>query len=236
MNSMENQRSGFSYEVYKALYLQMRLNKVSVVNNTDKWKVPFSGSLEYSNRFYGVLSEYMRTNKINIASSEMRLQINLLRLFANNRIRQGKKARVLDVMSYGEVMCDLGVGGVAIALTDGRTEEMKQYDSENGINFIKGDVLSSRTWNTLDRIYPEGGLFDFILCKPDGALTKIPSKHEIYAYLLGRMYPHLTQDNGILLSEVNSSYLTSSEFARSQVMLNRVNGISTFTMMGAFML
>ena len=231
-----DERIGFGYNAFRELYIQKRLNKWMAEHGGDSWKVSFSGSEAYSARLYDVLRTYSRSNVIDIERSRGRKPLDIIRLLVNRKKMERVEVKAADIMGYGAVLRDLDINGVAIALTDARTEQMKLYDEEHDIQMIVGDVFSTRTWNKLDALYPEQEYFDFLLCSPNGASPRIPDSIEISAYLLSRIYPHLSRNHGIFLTEIHSKDCVNTEFVSSVEVLNNLPGISTFIGMNSFML
>lgn len=227
---------GFSRRALADVLYMRGANRNTIRLNKDNWDVSFSGSREYSKRFYEVLRRYMKPQ---IESMQMpildTLPLDLIRLLVRKKQSLGEKVHILDVMSYGEVIRDLGLDGAAMALQDIRPDSMKQTDEENNISLIPGDILTGKVWSRLDKQYKPGH-FDFIFCRPYAAVDNIPSYREIYGHLLGHMYPHLSNDNGILLAEYNDPFLRKKQFAESIEVLNSTQGLTTLTGNGVFML
>jgi hypothetical protein len=207
--------------------LHARRNSKSVLEQgSDPWPRSFTGSEEYSIIFSKVFEKYAQKNNLDIKYVNSR---DFIKDLVDQKRIEGKLINILDVMSYGEVIRDLQASGLAIGLTDERTPDMVDGDKSNNIQMLTGDIFDPKMWETLDQMYPNNGEeFDFIFCRPNGAIERIPDNLQLGAYLLNRMYPHLSRNNGILLTEVGSVVTEKPAFISAIRELNDLPGIQAY--------
>lgn len=144
--------------------------------------------------------------------------------FLIGRRQEGKNTFVLDLMSPGAVLHQLPIqGGLAVSLGDGRTDEEKMADRENGIDLATGNVLLIEPWKKIHSWLFQHNIdgFDLILCRPDGGLdpSYIPEIKGVYYSLINRAWNVLSPDNGVLLTQVpyHLHYLREYSFSPGPV-------------------
>lgn len=152
-----------------------------------------------------------------------------LKIYKQQRL--GRIPRVADIMSYGSVLEDLDVPGVAIGLTDRRTSKQVTSDMQSDRQFIPGDILKASTWVQMNRYVEEHGQFDIIMCRPVAGISKIPAHELVQASLFARFYDVLSTDSGTLFTEFRHGV---EQYVDS---LNEITGIyADATIGGDFML
>lgn len=181
----------------------------------DFWPVSRSGSARYSDYFQKVIKNEPPAQK-NLTSLwnwyvnnldrgySKKPQKDVIREMVEQKKQQGVNVRILDLMSYGYFIRDLGVQGCAVALTDRRRMNDKTKDDINGITFIDGDIMSPKTWRRITAYLTEQGTnaqFDFIICRPLGGLDYLPASPELYENIFYRVYPLLSSNDGVLLTQ-----------------------------------
>lgn len=136
----------------------------------------------------------------------------------------------------GEAMRDLKKShlitlGLTVNLTDLRTAEKKEFDMQNNLCLVSGDLLKRESWDSIDswlkiqsQKFDKEAHFDLITAWPGGAYNFNPDKYykhikhgspppaEAYAVLLKRAINRLTHQNGLLLVQTPASlYQTPSD-------------------------
>ena len=146
--------------------------------------------------------------------------------------KEKDNVRVLDLMDYGHVIRKLGTSGLSVALEDPRSDSEREYDIQNKIGFVKGNVFSSQTWEEIYKDVKENGPFDMILCRPWGAKKFIPNDTTTYSLMVRRMYRILNPNSGLLLTQYGGEMDTKvKEFSNR---INSIEGIKSRCLGGAF--
>lgn len=87
--------------------------------------------------------------------------------------------------------------GVAIRLSDTRTEDEMTDDINHNLYVIKGDILSKSLWR---RIPAEQ---DFIFSMPQGALYSIPINENMYYFLINEIWKKLREGGTMFVQGPN---------------------------------
>lgn len=150
-------------------------------------------------------------------------------LVEESRQKTGK-GLVLDFMGYGQVLRDLPLtGGLAVALSDPRSEEAKQYDAKRNIDFVEGNVFKRSTWNRmqqwLDKQPTKDKKFDLILSRPVRGLDDLTGHKGANIVLLQRGWQMLSFHDGVLLTQFLEQVFEPDLVDRWVRLLNRTEGI-----------
>lgn len=141
-----------------------------------------------------------------------------------------RKAFVLDLMGYGQVLRGLSIdGGLAVALGDPRSEADKQWGRERNIEFIEGNILRRSAWNKMQRWIDLQGTddkkFDLILCRAVRGLDDLTDKKEVHIILLQRAWQMLSPNGGTLLTQIQEHLFDEVLVNRWVRLLNQTEGV-----------
>lgn len=198
----------------------MRANKIERAlrveprNDYTDWKVRDARDYPYGASFIEVLPGF-----------------SLSQLVETSKQKTGK-ALVLDFMGYGQVLQNLPLtGGLAVALHDPRSEDVKQRDAKRNIDFVDGNVFRRSTWNKmqkwLDRQETDDKKFDLILSRPVRGLDHLTDHRGVNIVLLQRGWKMLSSHNGILLTQFLEQIFNQSLIDKWVKLLNQTEGIKT---------
>lgn len=93
------------------------------------------------------------------------------------------------------------VNGIAVSLTDDRTDRQKATDEKLGVRHLAGDLGNSATWRNLRNMLA-GEKADYIISSGVGGLHYLPRHPQFYAGVLNRMWGMLHPDEGTMMLEV----------------------------------
>lgn len=186
--------------------------KVEPRRDYEDWKVRDSRQYPYGASFAEVIPGFSLSSSVE-----------------GSRQKTGK-GLVLDFMGYGQVLRDLPLtGGLAVALSDPRSEEAKQYDARRNIDFIEGNVFKRSTWNRmqqwLDRQPTEDKKFDLILSRPVRGLDDLTDHKGANIVLLQRGWQMLSSHDGLLLTQFLEQVFEPDLVDRWVRLLNKTEGI-----------
>lgn len=126
--------------------------------------------------------------------------------FKERRRERHEPIIALDLMSDGQALRSfLPERGLAVTLTDQRTELEKSFD-QSYIDMINGDVLDMRVWNkVISWVRQHGdstGKFNLILGRGEGALEGLPNDPALLYLLVERLYELLSSDGGMMVVQL----------------------------------
>lgn len=139
----------------------------------------------------------------------------------------GKKVFTLDLLGFGWVFLDLPVDrALSVGLTN-LAPTKGEGNIDQRIQMIAGDIYSKKTWKKVaDWLNSQEGpdkKFKLILCRPVGAITMVPESLGLLYYFLSSMYELLSNDGGIIFTEVPLfAHGAIQEWAKT---VNRYTGI-----------
>lgn len=123
------------------------------------------------------------------------------------KIGEKGTAYVLDVMADTTFLSQLPnlTAGVAVGLTDARSDERKRTEKTKGIDLKPGNIASSATWRNIDEWMVENDIpgFDLIVCRGVGGVDRIPLN--LRGYVLQKAWSRLSLNEGILITQVHST-------------------------------
>jgi hypothetical protein len=184
-----------SYDKFKTVRSQIRNNKEVWPGQyfKDKWTVNNSQIADYE-RFFSPVTT--RVGDMSIVS-----------------LVKGRKAPVVvDVMSdlgatrslLNEI-ADNSKFGLAVGLSDNRSEDVKSMDHGSGMEQVAGDVLRPGTWAKIQKVLG-GRKVHVFMQRSYGGLGFLPRDRDILAVLMGKMWSMLSQDQGTLLIQTVSCF------------------------------
>ena len=136
--------------------------------------------------------------------------------FVQKRRETTGACTVLNLMGQTMVLRELkefGLDrGVAVALDDLRTDEQKYNDQKLGVEQLAGDVLRASLWKEL-----AGETFDLIMCRPGGGMAYLPKSEPVHLALFQKMFQLLSSNDGLLLTEVDSTIIPSNQQLQSWI-------------------
>ncbi len=114
---------------------------------------------------------------------------------------------VVDLMSYGALLREvsstvLPISGVALALSDPRTDFQRALDKTIGIELLTGNILNRDAWNVLSERSQRHGRsgFDVVICRPEG--PKVLYGNLSVAGILLKRALAITQPQGIAIAQL----------------------------------
>jgi hypothetical protein len=170
--------------------LQTELNRIRGDRKSwrgGKWKLYGTDISSYERSFNGALGESVSIESL---------------------LKDKQNPVVIDLMSPSEAISSLfkffpdkQKFGLALSLEDRRSDRQKKKDAEANIVQIAGDIMSSRTWDTIEEKL-QGRKADLIMVRPVGGFICIPEDLRLYTILLNKAWRLLGKDSGVLLFEV----------------------------------
>lgn len=95
--------------------------------------------------------------------------------------------------------------GLAVSLSDQRSNRDKRVDKQLGIEHVDGDILNMKTWRKIEKKL-KGKKVDLIVERGLGGLTHITKDERVHFLLFQRAWDLLKEEGGIMLLEVPQVY------------------------------
>ncbi len=160
-----------------------------------RWGVYDSHIDSYNDEsFYGILPEPLSQILGNKALQTPGRELVVVDLMASTRGLRSL-ARILK-SDFG---CSMK--GVAVSLTDDRSEAVKSKDAGFGIKHIAADLGKDTTWKKLTEAVPNGTA-DYIVSAGVGGLSYLPHHRDYYIATMQRLWGMLRPEGGVMTIEV----------------------------------
>lgn len=128
----------------------------------------------------------------------------------------GREVYGLDLMGEAQPLRDLKIKGLGVTIVDIRLVRVRLQDEHSGIEILATtykqdgsvdqicDLFRKETRRKIKGYLTERNIpgFDLILCRPGGAIYRIPDDPSVGYFLLNTFWRLLNSDYGILLTEV----------------------------------
>lgn len=143
-------------------------------------------------------------------------------------IKQRTDPVVIDLMapsgtleSLFEKIRDKPKFGLAVSLSDSRSDSQKAKDEKLGIKQLEGDIMLSQTWDEIKHLL-NGRKADVIMERAEDGLNYLPRNERLYAILLNKAWKLLSDNNGMLLIQCPDSMVKSVNLKKWIECLNKV--------------
>lgn len=132
-------------------------------------------------------------------------------------LRKKKSLKIIDFMGPSEAITTLferfpkkPMFGVAVSLSDLRSDGERKRDARLNVKQTSGDILKSSTWDQIEEQL-QGYKADLIMERAHAGFWCIPVSLRLYAILLNRAWGLLSEENGVLIAEVPTLFQSEAK-------------------------
>ncbi len=132
-------------------------------------------------------------------------------------LRKKKSLKIIDFMGPSGTIATLferfpkkPMFGVAVSLSDLRSDEERKRDERLNVKQTSGDILKSSTWDQIEEQL-QGHKADLIMERAHAGFWCIPVSLRLYAILLNRAWGLLSEETGVLIAEVPTHFQSEAK-------------------------
>lgn len=181
------------------------------------WLTRRTGYIAYANRYFSEAIDRMPAVEREYEPIE-----KLTRYISRLRDPDGSLIGI-DLMGYGHVLQGSSAkganprftSGLAVSLSDTRTERDKQRHEKKGIQLYERNILRASVWKEisdwLHTVRPEKPFADAIFCMPLGGIENVPHNVRLERVLLGKALNLLHDKGAVMLGQLPQEYAGGEE-------------------------